>query len=100
MFDYASSAAATSDASKVSAAGTPIGTTQITWIAPPRFYRKEQLIVLYVGSNADVLRALEAVLGKPFAGAAEALAGRERTTRTYHGRVPLVAGRSERIKPR
>ena len=69
VFEYASAAAATSDAAKVPAAGTPIGTTQITWIAPPRFYRKDQLIVLYVGSKADVVRALEAVLGKPFAGA-------------------------------
>jgi hypothetical protein len=39
----------------------------ITWIGPPRFYKKDRLIVLYVGSNSDVIRLLDTVLGRPVA---------------------------------
>ena len=38
----------------------------ITWVGPPHFYKRDQLIVVYAGSADDVLRPLEAVLGKPF----------------------------------
>jgi hypothetical protein len=69
VFEYPTAAAMMSDAAKVSPTGTPIGQTQITWIAPPRFYRKDQLLVLYVGSDARVIDALAVVLGRPFAGA-------------------------------
>ena len=33
-----------------------------------RFYRKDTLIVLYIGADADVARALETVLGVRIAG--------------------------------
>ena len=67
-FEYAAETVAMSAASTVPAAGTPIGTSQVTWISPPRFYRKDRFILLYVGTNMDVVRALEVVFGKPFAG--------------------------------
>ena len=66
VFEYASAARAAGDASHISPSGSPIGPHQITWMAPPRFYRKDRVIVLYVGANLDVARALEAVLGRPF----------------------------------
>ena len=69
VFEYATAGLAATDAAKVSPSGSPIGTSQITWISMPRFYRKDQLIVIYVGSNVTVVRALETVMGKPFAGA-------------------------------
>jgi hypothetical protein len=69
VFEYPTTALATSDVSKVAAAGTPIGSTQITWVSPPRFYTRDTIIVLYVGNDAAVIRALAAVLGPPFAGA-------------------------------
>lgn len=68
VFEYPTRALATTEASKVAPAGTPIGSTQITWVSPPRFYSRDTLIVLYVGSDAAVIRALEALLGPPFAG--------------------------------
>jgi hypothetical protein len=68
VFEYSSSEKAASDQAKVSKSGTPVGTTQITWIAPPRFYQKGRIIVLYVGNSDDVSRRLETVLGRPFAG--------------------------------
>ena len=69
VFEYPTRARASTDVSKVAPAGTPIGTTQVTWMSPPRFYTKDTLIVLYVGSDAAVIRALDAVMGPPFAGA-------------------------------
>lgn len=66
VFEYASAATAAGDASHISPSGSPIGPHQISWIAPPRFYRKDRVIVLYVGTNPDVARALDAVLGPPF----------------------------------
>lgn len=68
VFEYATETLATSAASTVPPAGTPIGTAQVTWIAAPRFYKRDRFILLYVGSTGEVVRALEAVLGKPFAG--------------------------------
>ena len=69
VFEYPNSEKAVSDQAKVSKTGTPVGTTQITWVAPPRFYQKGRIIVLYVGRSDDVSRRLETVLGQPFAGA-------------------------------
>ena len=68
VFQYATADEAVSEASQISVAGSPIATTQITWMSPPRFYRKDRLIVLYVGTEPKVAHALEAVLGPPFAG--------------------------------
>ena len=68
VFAYATETIATSEASTVAASGTPIGTTQMTWISPPRFYKRDRFIVLYIGTANDVVRALETVFGKPFAG--------------------------------
>lgn len=67
-FEYATETIATNAASTVPAAGTPIGTAQVTWVSPPRFYRRDRFILLYVGVTPDVVRALEAVFGKPLAG--------------------------------
>jgi hypothetical protein len=70
-FEYRTVAAADSDAAKISPDGS--GTTGsgcaalITWVGPPHFYKRDQLIVVYAGSADDVLRPLEVVLGKPFA---------------------------------
>ena len=67
LFEYASAAQADSDASKISPTGSPIGQSQISWMDTPHFYKRDRLIVLYVGHSADVLRVLEAVVGEPFA---------------------------------
>ena len=68
VFEYLDSNTAAEEAARVSATGSPIGETQITWVDPPRFYKSTHLIVLYVGRNEDVVRLLEDVFGRPFAG--------------------------------
>ena len=69
VFEYSTPAKAASDQAKVTESGTPVGTVQVTWIEPPRFYQKGRIIVLYVGHSDDVSRRLEMILGRPFAGA-------------------------------
>ena len=67
VFVYPNTTRADSDASKVSPTGTPIGQSQISWMDIPHFYKRDRLIVLYVGQSVDVMKPLEAVLGPPFA---------------------------------
>jgi hypothetical protein len=67
VFEYASATQADADASKVSPTGSPIGQSQVSWMDTPHFYKRDRVIVLYVGHSADVLRTLESVLGEPFA---------------------------------
>ena len=68
VFEYESSAATTSEASRIGPDGTSIGATQVTWISDPHFYRSGRLIVLYVGREASILALLQDVLGPQIAG--------------------------------
>jgi hypothetical protein len=68
VFRYPSVRAAEAEAKKVNAVGASVGTNSAMWVGPPHFYRKGRLIVLYVGENGGVLKALTAVLGPQFAG--------------------------------
>lgn len=42
---------------------------EISWVSLPHFFKKDNIIVLYVGENAEVISALEELLGAQFAGA-------------------------------
>jgi hypothetical protein len=71
VFEYASADAANRDASMVSPDGGTINGTDracaFSWIGPPRFYKKDRLIVLYAGTNQELIRTLDGLLGRPFA---------------------------------
>jgi hypothetical protein len=68
VFQYANAAAADAEAVPISRDGRAVGTRKIHWIGSPHFFKKEKLLVLYVGDNDRVLGSLEAVLGQQFAG--------------------------------
>jgi hypothetical protein len=68
VFQYANAAAADAEAAPISRDGRAVGTRRIQWIGSPHFFKREKLLVLYVGENAKVLGSLEAVLGRQFAG--------------------------------
>ena len=51
MFTHESPAAAQAEADVVNSTGFTVGTTSISWVAPPHFYLKGSLLVLYVGVN-------------------------------------------------
>jgi hypothetical protein len=67
VFEYANAPRADADASKISPTGSPIGQSQISWMDTPSFYKRDRLIVLYVGHSVDVMKLLESVVGQPFA---------------------------------
>lgn len=68
VYELASAAAAEKAAADVSPDGGSIGTSMISWIAPPHFFRKEQLIVNYLGTSEKTLSVLRTLLGAQFAG--------------------------------
>ncbi len=69
VFEYANENEANEESSQISEDGTSIGTTMVTWIDSPHFYKKGRLIALYVGSDDTAMDALESALGEQFAGA-------------------------------
>ncbi len=68
VFEFGNTAATNTAASEISSDGSSIGRSQPNWIAPPHFYKKGKIIVLYLGDNATILKALEVALGRQFAG--------------------------------
>jgi hypothetical protein len=68
VFEYENEEAMQSEASQVAPDGGSIGTTMVTWVETPHFYKAGRIIVLYVGNDESVLGLLEQVLGQQFAG--------------------------------
>jgi uncharacterized protein YceK len=68
LFEYESVGAMEAEASQVAPDGGSIGTSMVTWMDTPHFYKAGRLIVLYVGSDASLLSLLENALGPQFAG--------------------------------
>ena len=68
VFEYPDTTAANADADMVSADGSSVGSTMISWVATPHFYKSGKLIVLYVGDNQAMISTLREVLGSQFAG--------------------------------
>lgn len=68
VFEYESVEAMKEEASQVALDGGSIGTTMVTWVDTPHFYKAGRIIVLYVGSDGMVVDLLEEALGPQFAG--------------------------------
>lgn len=68
VFEYESTEAMEAEASQVAPDGGSIGTSMVTWIDTPHFYKVGRIIVLYVGSDAATLELLEQMIGPQFAG--------------------------------
>jgi hypothetical protein len=68
VFEYESAEAMDKEASQVSSDGGSIGTSMVSWMDTPHFYKTANMIILYVGSDTSVLELLEGVLGPQFAG--------------------------------
>ena len=68
VFEYKSTEAMETESAQVSPDGGSIGTSMVTWVDMPHFYKTGRIIVLYVGSDAATLNLLEKVIGPQFAG--------------------------------
>ena len=58
VFPHAAPAAAQAEAGLVDPTGFTVGTTSISWAAPPHIYLRENLLVPFVGSNGSVIDPL------------------------------------------
>ncbi len=67
-FEFASTEEAATAASTVSADGSSIGTSMVSWVGPPHFYQGGKLIAIYVGSDSGVINILKEAMGSQFAG--------------------------------
>jgi hypothetical protein len=68
LFEYASAADAQADAHQIRADGSGTATTIVDWVAPPHFFLKGRVLVIYVGNDAAVVSLLRGLLGPQFAG--------------------------------
>ena len=68
VFQYSSAMAMEAQAARISRDGMAVGTSKIHWLGPPHFFKKEKLLVLYIGDEAKTLKTLETALGRQFAG--------------------------------
>ena len=68
VFEYESAEEMENQASQVSPDGGSIGTSMVTWVDVPHFYKANRIIVLYLGNDAAMLDLLDNVLGPQFAG--------------------------------
>jgi hypothetical protein len=68
LFEYRSAAAAATDAHMIRADGSGTATTTVDWVAPPHFFLKGRVLVIYVGTDPAVVNLLTSVLGSQFAG--------------------------------
>lgn len=68
IFEYADISTANTQASQISADGASISERMISWSSTPHFYKKDKLIVLYVGKDPLTINTLRELLGSQFAG--------------------------------
>jgi hypothetical protein len=68
VFEYESAEAMEKEASQVAPDGGSIGTSMVSWMDAPHFYKTGRIIALYVGSDQTILDLLEKVMGLQFAG--------------------------------
>jgi hypothetical protein len=67
VYEYANEELAAADAARVQPDGSIEGAMP-HWIAPPHFFRRRNLLVLYLGSDETTLLNLRGFLGNEFAG--------------------------------
>jgi hypothetical protein len=68
VFEYESAEAMEKEASQVAPDGGSIGTSMVTWIDTPHFYKAGRIIVLYLGNDQAILDLLKKALRPQFAG--------------------------------
>ena len=68
VFEYETAEVMEADAAQVEPDGGSIGTSMVTWVATPHFYKAGRILVLYVGDDQVVLDLLTGALGPQFAG--------------------------------
>lgn len=67
-FTYPTTRAARLVAARISEDGSMIGTKKMAWNGTPHFFRKENVMMLYLGNDEKVITILRSQYGDQFAG--------------------------------
>lgn len=65
VYEFKDSKEADAQAATISEDGYKVGNAYVEWASKPYFYKKENLIVSYIGTNKKIILDLKAVLGNP-----------------------------------
>ena len=72
IYEYESRNAMDADAAGIDSSGFSMSSqgrhTNVSWVSNPYFFKKDTLIINYVGENDDIIRFLSSNFGLPFAG--------------------------------
>lgn len=68
VFQYESAESMDIDAAQIAPDGGSIGTSMVTWVEAPHFFKSGRVLVLYVGEDQGVIDLLKGILGEQFAG--------------------------------
>lgn len=68
VFQYESAESMGIDAAQIAPDGGSIGTSMVTWVEAPHFFKSGRVLVLYVGEDPEVIKLLRGALGEQFAG--------------------------------
>ena len=68
VFEYESAEKMEADAAQVAPDGGSIGTSMVTWVEPPHFFKSGRVLVLYVGEDKAVIDLFKGALDEQFAG--------------------------------
>jgi len=68
LIDYQTAASLEAKAQLVSPDGSAVDTGMITWIALPYFFKKDRLMVIYLGEDGLTLETRQGLIGPQFAG--------------------------------
>lgn len=68
VYEFSDEAAAQAVQDSITDNGYTIADLKVDWIGPPHFYRYGNCVLLYPGSSAQVLDALNSLLGEQFCG--------------------------------
>jgi hypothetical protein len=68
VWEYAGASETNTKAGTISSDGSGIGGTQVEWTSSSHWYKKDKVLVLYLGNDKEVISSLNTILGKQFAG--------------------------------
>ena len=75
IYLYRNNAQMEKDAANLDAGGTTykdgLNEMKISWVSLPHFYKKDNIIVNYVGEDKTIIDVLETIVGPQFAGYSE-----------------------------
>ncbi len=65
VYEYADTTARVADEATIAMNGWSVNATPVEWIAPPHYWSRGRVIVLYLGDDSAAISLLTAALGQP-----------------------------------